>query len=80
LDEEVVFVKFCKFGSDQLTTLMIEVIPPEPPVVAFLRPERRGAGKGEPSSARRSEPLHASTVLASNARRWVARRDDSSCW
>jgi hypothetical protein len=42
-----------------------EVFPPEPPVAITIRPERRGAVKGEPGLARRSEPLTASTVLAS---------------
>jgi hypothetical protein len=35
-----------QFGLDQLTTVGIEVIPPEPPVVVFLWPERRGARQG----------------------------------
>ena len=47
---------------DQLTAILVEVILPEPPVVALFGPERRGARKGAPAAARRSEPLCASTV------------------
>ncbi len=42
------------------------LIPPEPPVAVAIPPERRAERKGAPLFARRSEPLRASTVLASH--------------